>query len=139
MILTQSHTTANHQEACFQPTVFQCNFMIEACYDAPHFGEQYISVVGKHSQHCERYFSTVGNDSQRCERYFSVVGNDSHACERYFSPIGDDLQHCDRYFSVDDRHSPLFASKFIKTDINFQRYEPVNLLFNSKKKSYGNY
>ncbi|MEI6680860.1 MAG: hypothetical protein WCL21_19785 [Mariniphaga sp.] len=153
MIIAQSHTTANLPEACFQPTVFQCDFMINACYDAPHFGENLNSVVGKHSEPSERYISVDGKHSEPSERYFSVDGKHSEPSERYFSVDGKHSELSERYFSTDgrhsepserflqpcDRHSPLFASKFIKTDINFQRYEPINILFNSKKKSYGNY
>ena len=114
MIIAQSHTTANLPEACFQPTVFQCDFMIEACYDAPHFGENLNSVDGKHSPSGERYNSVDGKHSPSGERYFSVDGKHSPSGERYISVDGRHSPSGERYFSVDDRHSPNLGGFLLK-------------------------
>ena len=90
MIITSKHTIANHPQACSQQAVSQCNFMNKGFCDAPHFGENHNSVVGKDSELSEWYFSAVGKHSELSERNFTVVGRHSETSEWC-------LQPCDRH------------------------------------------
>ena len=105
MILTQSHTTANHQEACFQPTVFQCNFMIEACYDAPHFGENLQQCYGEHSQTWESSLQCYGKHSPTWESSLQVYGKHSPTWECLLQCYGKQFQTRERLLQCYGIHS----------------------------------
>lgn len=114
MIITPNYTSANHPQACFQQAVFQCNLMIKACCDAPHFGENHNSADWKHSPNGELYFSVVGKHSQDGEWYFSVVRRHSPSGKRYFSADERHSTGGEPYFPSGDRHSLNLDGNVIK-------------------------
>lgn len=105
MIITQNHTTANHAEACFQPTVFQCNFMIKACYDAPHFGENLKQTYGEHSQSGESSLQYYGKHSPTWECFLQVYGKHSQTWESSLQVYGKQSQTRERFLQCYGIHS----------------------------------